>query len=600
MKIIFIFFLFVGACTAALSLDALYFPKAVEEISALLKVGADASDQLNLLNADSSYFILFFDSEFDKGMIKNYMEVIGKVSKMLYGSPSIDYKKSEVILFVDNLIKSIQLFEEYLNPNKMNNLINILLASATKANDTEIRSILILFIPKMTESQKIHLLNAYKKHVNTETCLIVKNIFQNDFLRFNQVGTFLDEYVKLLFDLLRSNPTLALNSFNSIYFTFFCCTSGKNIQLLDETFVLLLDGLYGFKVIEESKYIDYILKLLIEIYPKFESKPNLIELCIKLILSEAFVMSLDPDSINDDFLTLLMYYSKVNIEYFSNAIESIPEHFSENLEIYYERIKSYNTMTICKKHLVELKENSNESKFKLALSSILNLRIIHINYPEALIFTSNQISFLSQIYKSLRNILTQPSHENYIISLKIIINVALLDLATKTPEKKSLASEQIALGVGNLLILFENGKIDYPTEIISEISPNLIGISFELLDITYDLDIPMNRLNLNAYIKFVNLHSCKEICEAFIDLLCLHFIISTPLKYQGYILVEDLVVSNITVLGFMHFLKKYMENPANEGLEIIHFKTFFDYLIDRKLMTKTEEFLIKRFFNNFN
>ena len=152
------------------------------------------------------------------------------------------------------------------------------------------------------------------------------------------------------------------------------------------------------------------------------------------------------------------------------------------------------------------------------------------------------------------------------------------------------------------MILFENEKIDYPTDIISKISPYLIEIIFQLLDITYNLYIPMSRLDFNAYIKFINLHSSKEISETSVDLMCLNFIISNPLKDKSYIFVKDLAttVPNISVTGFMHFLKKYIENPANEGFEIINFRKYFDYLFDRKFLSKTEEFLIKRFFNNFN
>ena len=105
-----IFFVFVGACTAALSLDSLYFPKAVTEIFSLLSQGQEVYDQIALLNDDSSYFILFCDSGLDKDMIINYMEVNGSVSKMLYESPSIDFKNNEILEFVDNLMKSIKLF----------------------------------------------------------------------------------------------------------------------------------------------------------------------------------------------------------------------------------------------------------------------------------------------------------------------------------------------------------------------------------------------------------------------------------------------------------------------------------------------------------
>lgn len=293
--------------------------------------------------------------------------------------------------------------------------------------------------------------------------------------------------------------------------------------------------------------------------------------------------------------------SKANNEYFMQIISNLSDQVSSNLEIYYGRIKNFAAITFCIRHLEELNENSDESKFKLAYSSIKNLRKIQSECPKALRIVSDLDSLINLVYESLITILMSPSHKHFIIGIKILTNVALLNFFTNTSDQRPIACENIALGIGTLLILFNDGKVEYPTDIINEISPHINEIIHSLLDMTFGADLPILRSHLDAYIQFVNLHPFIEVTKASIDILYLNFIVSTPLKFKVYTILEDLPQNSalIGVTSFLYFLMKYKKNLNRNESDVIPIKEYFDYLLNSKLLSKTEEIIIKRFFNDF-
>jgi hypothetical protein len=589
--------LFLFSTFKASELPQFYFFQAPNEIRNSIGT-SDLSEHLKRMNVDSSYFEIS-KSVLEPEIIGQYVHAQVDIASELCGREDlVDFESSEVKQFSLHLLKCFQEHSDLFRLNALLDIFTIFIASGTVENACAIREVFQKHMKKLKLLQRFKFLGKLIKYASNETIFFVPTMFADeDFVPLKRIGVFLNDYILALFN--RMDPVNYSDSIG-LFSMILMCVSKSDQVLSDRAYELLLSGTK--EALDNPQFFlhETILDDLNHIFDKFSQRKHLVKLVTDIIFKILFISSSDINYYDANIVSLMMKCTRADSSYFRLVLESYPIENCKCLEIYSKYLKSSTTALHCLEYLEKLKLSmSSESDYRFALSSAKNLYKIYKSSPEVIDSISRAHDVLKMFTMTQFDMLRDIDHQFKIFSCKIVVYLALIDYYRANGSQKIASAENIAYGIGNLLLEHSRTSENYPTEFIQEVSPILDQIIANLCSISKILKRPMTALDLGAYLKFIQLHTSIHVVDSATDQICLALITSMPIKSKGYLYVSGLNFINeaeIAVAGFLHFVPQYIKNSKKVDLK--SYKDYFDYLVSRKFLSKSEQLAIRGVFRN--
>ena len=587
--------LFLSTCKAA-EQPQFYFLTAPAEIKDAIGTPS-LTEKIVKMNVESRYFEIS-KSALEPETIQQYIRSQEEISSLLYQNCAlIDLMTPEIKEFTGHLLKSFDQDADKFTGDKLLDIFSIFIASGTPENEAKIKSVFVKNLKRLEPIQRPKLLERLIKHASTETTFVIPSMLTKTFLSSESIKSFLDDYIRAIFAKI---PAEYYSNYIHCFSKNIMCVS-KTKQVLDKsTYELLLAGLKAAIVNIKSNWHESILSSLNLLFDKISDHPSLVQLIIDIVLHENIVSVINSEEFNENMMQLLIKFSKFDYDYFKSALKKLPMEVLENMEAYMKQLKSASLALICVANLRNLTADSDERQYKLVISSAKNLRKLYKTCPDAI----NSIPNFSNILK-LTCVGQAPVFKNYdhplnAMSLKVIFYLALIDFDMSKESQRIEASGNISYSLGHLMVKSKKTD-DFPIELVDEVLPIIDEVMANVMKLKKTLTRPMTAIDLKAHIRFANLHHSAEIVKSATDQLCLILLTSMPIKSKGYLYVRDLEYTDeagIAVTGFLYYVEEYLKAAA-EREEVKHFKDYFDHLIQKRFLNKSQQLSIRRIFKNF-
>lgn len=587
-------FLILSTCqTAEQSKFYFYFLDAPNEIKNAIGT-PDLYKKLENMNVDSDYFEMskpFLEPE----KVEQYIRAQVEISSSLYLQEDlIEFGSLEMKEFASHLLKYFEEHFELFDKTKLLAVFTIFIASGTPKNSTEIRSILAKHVKKLKVLHRLELLRQLVKFASAETIFFAPSMLTEDFASIKRIEVFLNDYIQAAFSKIDpSNYSDCIGLFLMILI----CASKADQFLSDSSYELLLTGLKGAV---DSPWHESILNLLNLFFEKISNQPHLVKLLIDILFKLLAIDSSDSDY-HTNIINLMIKCTRADSVYFNSVLDASSDIDSKYFETYSKKLRSFTLALNCFENLRRFNfASTSESYFRLALSSAKNLRQIYKTCPEAIDSISNSYTILKVFTSEQFRVFRDIDFRFNTYSLKIFVYLVLIEYERATGDQKIGSAGKISFGLGLLLLDSLITSENYPTEIVDHVGPLLDEIVENLCLISKTLTMPMTSIELSSYLKVVELHSSPDIIDAATDQLCLALVTSMPIKSKGYLYVKDLDYtdeSGIAVTGFLHFVQEHLKDPKISDLN--NFKDYFNHLVSKKFLNKSEQLAITRIFGNF-
>lgn len=576
-----------------------YFSRAPEEIRNATE-RSDILSKIIKMNVDSCFF------EASKEMlepetVEQYIRSQESIAASLYQvQDTLDLKCPEILEFLTHLLVSIEKDSQKFNDKKLFEVFRFFIAAGTPETVPKIRETFVKHIKKLKPIPRYKILEALVKHASTETVFLIPSMLVESFVSADRAKRFFDEYIEAIFSKI---PRETYSNHISLFHMNMMCVARVDLDLNPRTYELLLTGIKESVVNMRSDFSETLLESLELVFDQVESENNvLVRLIMDCFFAETVICAVNSEDFNANLMNLMIKSSKADAEYFRYKLESLSSASINNLQAYPKQLKTATLALVCFDNLRKMTASADEGQYKIALSSIKNLRTIYKTCPVAVKSIANFTSTMQSVIASQTRVFRDYDHPHNTMSLRLIGYLAILDFEMSKPNQRVEISGNISYCIGHLLtkhtILTDYESL---TDLIDEVSPILDEVIENINKLRKTLTKPMTAIDLGAHLKFVNLHPSQEVIRSATDQLCLLLLTSMPIKAKGYLYVRDLDYTDeagIAVNGFLYFVKEYIQSPNREDL--LHFKEYFDYLTTKKFLNKTQRLAILRLFNNFN
>lgn len=591
--------LFLLSTFKASEMPKFYFLEAPNEIKTAIGT-PDLSNKLNKMNLDSEFFEIS-KRVIEPEIIELYVRAQIDIASSLYRNEAfINFKSSEMKLFASFLLKSFQEHSELFDDSKLLDVFTIFIASGTSEKGTEIRSALSQNAKRLKPIPRLKLLQQFIKYASGDIVFISPGMLDEGFVSPKSIENFFNDYIYAVINAIE--PKKHSNSL-ALFAILFMCIAKTDQVLSFRSYELLLNATK--EAVDSHQFVWHgtILAALNQTFYKFFRQKPLVEFVIDIIFRILVLRDYNENYFDSNMVSLMTKCTRADSPYFKSALEMAPISYSKTIEVYLKQLRATNLAINCFELLRSLTTFSNSSQYRLALSAAKNLRNVYKQSPEiiGLVPVSGAYTILRMITDYQLKLLRDIDHQYNTISSKIVIYLALIDFEKSKEDQKIIAAEKIAYGLGQLLLHSSRTPEDgYPTEFVEEVMPLLDEIIKNLCLVGKTLTKPMTAVDLGAYIKVIRLHTSNDVVNAAINRLCFTLITSMPIEAMGYLYVKDIDFIDeavVTVAGFMYFVQQYLNNPRRD--EVIKFKDYFNHLVSKNFLNKTQELAIRCIFRDF-
>lgn len=579
-----------------------YFLRAFDEISASKDV-QDVLGKLNLFNEDSIN-VEINRTSIEPDTLKEYAQAQNQVVSFLYHSSellALTMNQQETASFIMYLMISLEMNLDLFPKDGLMNIIGFIFAITKKSASTvaTLNTIVHNLIPILNAQDRRMLCDVYIKHASLKNnCFLHAGMTTSKYLDTDSVKTFVDTFISQMF--LNSPAEVVSKNLATLTTTLFIvCNS--DIVFDDKTYESLLLAVKSaiHNNFEDSQ--NHIISTLNLFITKLSDKRALVHLLIDLLLSEHVTKFISKESLQLNYKEVMIKCIDADRLYFKDAIETT----SADMEVYKTFAKKYSMVSLCLSHIKFLSEKSSESQFRLALSSSKKLlqlqRANDLDFPIITKFFDDLNEFVSSLTRVTNK--HKNNHPGRLSCLHLIVYLSLVSIERlKGQTIPYWICCHIAYCVGHLLLPAVRKQFNYPTELVNDVMPLINTIFDGLQNLDTKMTKPMTPVNLAAYLHFIKLHPTPEIIQPTTDKLCVNMIISAPLSEQTYTYIEGIEFTSesaISVKSFLHFLEKLVESPKKNQDDVKHLNDFFNYLIVKSFLSKTEKLAFKRILNNF-
>ena len=562
-----------------------------DEISSHLDT-PEFADKLDSMNKDSLIFELSKGFQ-DRDHAMRYLLAQEQVAKVLFQNiEKIDKNSPQIKVFIKYLLDSIEQDLDSFSDENLMDVLGLLVAAGTSELILCIGEALLKFIPRLNSVQRLTVYEILIKFASIETCFVIPEFVKKDFLSQERIETFLNEYTLARF---RNIPVgIDYSDHAEIILMNVIIVSHADGMANFNTYELVLSGLKQSVSSLKIYHFVIVLKSLDLLMKRIDTQPELIKLVIDILFNENLATGcIDHNhSLNELYTELIIKCSKANSEYFVSAARS------SNRTTATEVVKLYTKASICINNLKILNEDSSEFQFRLGLSSAKNLHSIFKSCPSVLKSVSDLHNDIKATILLMKKVYMECDHRHNLIGLHIISYVALLEYELfKDANSRIHLAGNISYAIGHL-ILYTRDHLKVPMELIAEVIPILDEVIEGLLICRKTIKFPTTPIELAADMEFIKLHKSEKTIRNAKNHLCYSLIISLPVKELGFFYVRDIPGTDeaeFSVAAFIHFVKEFIKSPKSD--DIPQLKEYFDYLVRKKFLTRTEIEIINRVLN---
>ena len=560
--------LFFVSLSVASKLIKYNFKHDLEDLKNRLETGEDIRSVLDSFNSDSRQFgkeIITPSVE----ALKEYVSIKEEAICLLFRNPSTDFKLRELEVFNKFLIEDITRYEFYFSQESLHYILAFLLKTATEANIKTVKHISTRIMQKLTPEQVIEFVNlnvfdTEESYVDVEE-------------KINEISSLSDpeQICSLICQVSVDNIKISAKSYEIL---------GEHLRFLDfeahpDWLIPVLDALSDFflKGVEFEKFTKYV---------------------CDLIFSEKVVSIISTLEVNDSY-SLLLYFTTKDSEFFKEKLQLLTVEIQTALAPYANVLstaaKIYRYILIISK----LNAESNEGAFRLAISAINNLIKLKKENSFARKFIITEYKNIFELSLNLNAIYTVEIHPLNTLAWRVVGMIGYLchDLSKEDKTFVTNCFANIISGFGHVLL---KQDLEFPDGFIEEFLPKIDMALDRTLNNIKKLKTSLRYQDLQAVIKFIQLHPSEKEGNFYIDRFCAQFISDVPPQFNKYTTIKDLKITDeksIHVSGFLTFLDNYVRNPNDSKL--LYLREFYLFLKDSKYLSKSELLCLELNFNGF-
>lgn len=562
MKLLLVF-CFLGCCFCS-SLINYNFDAILDEFKRKLSVGEDITPLLERFNEETRAL----ETETSVSILKKSVAAKDEIIKLLMQSGSISFNTPAMQTFQDNLIKDLKSHDRLFSTENLESIVGFLVKASPSTEISEYVSVVSKMVRKLTPDQAVRLIQTREFTRLTSNLAGSKS---SDTMELSTQDDQLATY-SLIMEIFNSNKPVDIAFLRS-----------------------LMGKLMNLNMTEHPEWLEPILSTMKKAIFDLKHDRVICEHAINFIFQESVVSALPESKLLDSYAIIMHATRRAHFAIFTEKLNLIPSEMRGKLQGYHVLIEDISKLYKLIGFVTNLNGKSRELDFNLAFRALAELKQKSRSSGLAKEIVVLEYLNVQNSFSGVDDAFGNENHALHLNAWKLSFMVGALYFDLVDGQRKINTSSNIISGIGYVLqVASKNSSIEYPSDYVQQILPQIDELSEMSLNYIIDSKIPFTIQQLNAITKAFRLNPVQSKGNAFVNRFCAQYISDRPSEPNRFTALERFDLNDgrgVHLSAFLTFLQNYFENPSSAKLNYL--REYFTFMKSWKLLSKSEIIFIE-------